>query len=352
MKGIKKLSSGQWQADLRKAGFPRLRRNFRTKAIAESWKAQTLAAMNAGAYISEAEQRAQQVQEDARLTLRELSQRYLDEVSVHKTPRSIELETSVMRMLSGMDFIDFPADKITQAHIEKFYQYMRITRKNKATSANRKLTTVIHMFNKGAVWLHELKGRTNPALGIKEGLGAGGGRRRRTFRGSEENDFLHALKGCQNPYIAQIFILARETGMRRREILENLWVNVYLGDMPYIHIHAEIAKTRVPRDCPLTPAAVDAIATLKELSGGRGALIPITEKAFIEAWKKTQKRSGVVNFQFRDLRHVALTRLSKIYPRAQDLARISGHDKLDTLLIYYEGTIQDQCVQMQEFYSK
>jgi len=356
MKGIKQLDSGQWQADIRKVGFPRVRRNFRTKTLATTWKTKTLAAMESGTYKTNAEVKAEEARASGIMTLRESTQKYLDEVTALKTPKSIEFETGTMNMLRTMSFIDLPLPEITKSHIQDFYRYLRVERKNIISSANRKLTPIIHMFNKAKSWhIPEIENKSNPAEGIKESLGPGGGRRKRTFRGDEEAIFIDALGRCENQYIKPIFILARETGMRRREILENLWLNVYIGNMSYIHIHAEIAKTRVARDCPLSPMAVEAIETLRTLSGGKGNLVPITTRAFIEAWKKTQKRAakaGVTNFQFRDLRHVALTRLSKIYPRAQDLARISGHDKLDTLLTYYEDDIETQCEIMRNHYKQ
>jgi len=354
MKGIKQLTNGSWQADIRKAGFHRIRRNFRTKTLATRWKTKTLAEMENGTYKTNAEVKAEKTRVSEIMTLREGTQKYLDEVTALKTPKSIEFETSTMNMLRTMSFIDLPLHEITTSHIQDFYNYLRIERKNKISSANRKLTPIIHMFNKAKGWhIPELKSKVNPAEGVKQKLGPGGGRRKRTFRGDEEKAMLDALECCENPYIKPIYVLAVETGMRRREILENLWVNVYQTETPYIHIHKEIAKTGVARDCPLSPRAIEAIEELKKLTGGKGMLAPIKVEGFKSAWQRVQKRAkenGVVNFQFRDLRHVALTRLSKIYPRAQDLARISGHDKLDTLLTYYEDDIDVQCAIMRDYY--
>ena len=183
----------------------------------------------------------------------------------------------------------------------------------------------------------------NPVIGTK--LKVPNGRRSRTFNSKELSAIRDALTKCQSPYIGWAFELALETACRRREILENEWSNINLEE-GHLFVPAPIAKTRKDRYVPLTNTATDILRSMLEHKQSQdhksNDLFPLTEKSFEEAWKKTVKRSGIKNIQFRDTRHIALTSLSKIYPRAQDLARISGHDKLDTLLIYYEEDIHEQ----------
>lgn len=362
--GIVELKSGRFQVDLREKGYKRVRKSFPTKKMAQNWKALTVKAMEDGTYRSAAELKAEAELEAQGLagvmTLRTATQKYLDDVTSKKTKKSIEFETSVMKMLRTMPFINLPMHEITPSHIEDFSRYLSDTRNNVQASVNRKLTVIVHLFNKATKWhIKELENKANPATGIKQSLGVRGGRRSRKFRGDEEEILMTALKQMSagsnpcDPYIEPIFILAVETGMRRREILENVWTNVTFGERPMIHIHEEIAKSRAERDCPLSPRAVAALKTLRKLSGGKGFLADIELEGFKSAWQRVQaaaKKEGLTNFQFRDSRHIALTRLSKIYPRAQDLARISGHEKLDTLLIYYEDDIEEQCDIMKTYY--
>lgn len=49
---------------------------------------------------------------------------------------------------------------------------------------------------------------------------------------------------------------------------------------------------------------------------------------------------------------MAITMLSRIYPRCQDLARLTGHERLDTLLRYYEDGPKERRIQMDAYYAK
>jgi len=354
MKGIKQLANGRWQADIRRTGFPRVRRNFRTKGMAEAWKTKTVAAMDAGTYVTAAQIEAEEAEamvEDTRvLTLRQAVNRYLDEVTSVKEggAKTAETESTALNQLLTMPYGDAKLTTITTSHIADFVSLLE-SWGNVSSTINRKLTTINHLFVKAKKWhMPEL---TNPVTGNKQSLGAGGRRRSRKFEGKEEEALMTALDACLNPYIKHIVIFALETGMRRREILESRNVHVTLGKRPFIHLPAPITKSRIARNVPLSPAAVNIIKEVRKLAGDEDLIFPVTVKAFEEAWKKTIKRAGLVDFEFRDTRHIALTRLSKIYPRAQDLARISGHEKLDTLLTYYEESIEEQCDIMTAYFN-
>jgi len=186
------------------------------------------------------------------------------------------------------------------------------------------------------------------------------GVRSRKFEEGEYDKLMTALDACLNKYIKQVVLFAIETGLRRRELLELKREYVHIEDK-YIYIVSETAKTRTERYVPLSPKAIEILSETDKLSGGETEMIfPITTTALSEAWKKTVKRCGLNltksprgdGFEFRDLRHVAITKLSRIYPRMQDLAKISGHSKLETLLIYYEEDIFDQVNQMDKYYNK
>jgi len=360
--GVKQLTGGSWQADVRKSGFPRVRKSFRTMTLASTWRNKVIAAMSDGTYQTDAEVEAEAKEAlaaNARIpTLRQATVRYLEEITSKKRggAKTVETETTAFNQILTMPFADNPMTTITTSHIADFVLFLE-KRKNAPSTVNRKLTTISHLFVKAKKWhMPEL---INPVTGNKQGLGAGGRRRSRKFEGGEEEALINAFDGCLNPYIKLIVLFALETGMRRREILESRRINLTKGNRQFLHLPAPITKSDLKRDVPLSPAAMSIIEKAGDMDDNsyvdrdlskKGFIFPITIKAFEEAWKKTVKRAGLIDFEFRDTRHVALTRLSKIYPRAQDLARISGHEQLDTLLTYYEESIEEQCDMMNAFY--
>jgi len=186
-----------------------------------------------------------------------------------------------------------------------------------------------------------------------------------------------AFRECHSPYMAWTFELALETGARRREILENTWGNVDL-DGRTLSIPATLDKNRIARKIPLTPRAMEILTEMVEILDRKTLrvspntpltypdtkdkefcaiqrhskpLIPIHTNAFRLSSGRAIKRSGVEGFQFRDTRHLALTMLANIFPKCQSLAKISGHQKLDTLLRYYEETNNERVAQMDAYFA-
>ena len=347
------LNVGMIIADIRQKGHKRVRRSFTTVTRAKAWRTKTIAAMNAGTYKSDEQVATEEAAaEKSSITLKEATQIYLDTVTIHKeSKKSMENESAVFSLLNRMDFANLPILEIKQHHIQSFIKAQR-ERGNIESTIIRKMTTIAHLFVVAKGWEH-LEALENPCPGQKPRLPKSQKRRKRNFTGTEEADLMDGLDGCYDPMIKLVVQYAIETGCRRREILENEWKNVHHHkNYSYVYIPAPIAKTRTERNVPLSPVAIEILKKLTRITGKRKLMFPLSTDSFEDAFDKARKRAGIKNFQFRDTRHVALTRLSKIYPRAQDLARISGHDKLDTLLTYYEDDIEEQCSIMGDYFQE
>lgn len=344
--------TGSWIAEVRKAGHKPIKKSFRLKAAAEKWATDTEQKLNNDQDVSLSQKK---------MTLSEAMDRYLIEVTPFKEGAQqggIENETRVLEQVRSLPLAQKQLTKIRKADIETVLTKWKRAG-NESSTINRKLTTLSDLFGTAeAKWGFE--GMPNPCIGKRIKLKPQEGVRSRKFEEGEYDKLMTALDACLNPYIKPIVLFAIETGLRRREIFELKREHVHIEDK-YIYVVFKTAKTRTERYVPLSPKAIEVLKQVDELSGGATEMMfPITLRAFQEAWKKTVSRCGLNKtksprgdgFEFRDLRHVALTNLSRIYPRMQDLAKISGHSKLETLLIYYEEDIFDQVNQMDEYYKR
>ena len=138
-------------------------------------------------------------------------------------------------------------------------------------------------------------------------------------------------------YVAWSFLWGLESAMRRNEILGMTWLDVHTN-----HVHLPTSKTDKPRNVPLSPTMRKLLSCLPT---EQGALIPINRDAFKSAWKrvKADLNKTVDDLQFRDTRHEAISRMvnSKRLP-VEQLAKITGHTKLETLLnVYYNPTADE-----------
>ena len=274
--------------------------------------------------------------------------RYLKDITPFKSggKKTIVNETTVLNQVLCSQLAAMDIYSIKKGHIIELRNAWR-EKGNKATTINRKLTTLHHVFHHiQTTWMHE--GLSNPVTGCKLTVKGGAGERSRSISPEELKAIHEALNNCQGPYPRWLFDLAMETAARRRELLENTWDNINMAEN-YLIIPPHLSKTRKERLVPLTPSAVEILKEMRKVKKSID-LFPITEKSFEEAWKKAVKRSQVMDIQFRDTRHMASTMLSNIYPKMQDLAKITGHDKLDTLLIYYEESIDNQVKHMNTYF--
>jgi integrase len=146
-----------------------------------------------------------------------------------------------------------------------------------------------------------------------------------------------------NPWVRPILIFALETAMRRGEILGLKWESI---DLERRVAYLTMTKNGSSRSVPLSPRAVATLEHLPHAIDGR--VFPVTASALKLAFKRGLKRARAgyetrtggadprvfVDLRFHDLRHEATSRLADIF-EAHELAKITGHKDLKTLLRYY-----------------
>ncbi|OEJ65644.1 tyrosine-type recombinase/integrase [Magnetovibrio blakemorei] len=266
---------GKWQALIRRKGCPELSRTFTKKADAASWARQL---------ENEAETRGlpHNLKELDTLSLGDVIQRYRDTITVHKRGRQTE-ETRIRCVLR---------QKIAKTQLANLSPALFCTYRDQRLryaspdTVRRELSTLQHVLKIARQeWGIPLP--SNPVQDVRKPP-AGRPRERRLEPG-EFDALIKACKICRNPLIEPIVRIATETGMRRSEILNVLWIDV---DLAARTLHIPLTKNGHPRTIPLTTRATELLSALKNDDARQS--FPMTTNAFRCARKRVQSRSELV----------------------------------------------------------
>ena len=124
--------------------------------------------------------------------------------------------------------------------------------------------------------------------------------------------------------------MAIETGMRRGEILSLEWINI---DPERKRALLPMTKNGRSRWVPLSKKA---ILILNQVPRTSGLVFPLSEVAVRQAWERLRKRSGLVDLNFHDLRHEAISRMFEKGLNVPEVASISGHRTASQLFRYVQ----------------
>ena len=365
MKGIyKDEAKGMWCADVRKKGYPRTRRYFRTKSMAEGWKVATLAAMAAGTYKTEAEL-ATPNPEDI-IIFSDIADEYLKKVAIHGN--SYGAEVSNISQFKDQPFASKDIHAVTMHDIES-YRDKLLLKGNMPSSIKRMFTNMRAIFTYKKV--------TYPAIGLK--FPEHDDARDRIFVGDEEERFLESAKRYGRGVLAPLCEFAIETTMRRGELIgvdkqcKEADLHKYISkgckvvgtgkaskkgglvtyrehegllwgmvDDKLLNLPASITKTGKARAVPLSPRAIEIIQSMKP----KGKIDPaskvfdISPQGVKNAFPRACKDAGIVDFRFHDLRHVGTTKWSKKLSQLQ-LMRVTGHKDPRMLARYFNQEVSE-----------
>lgn len=354
MATIRKRGEYQWEAQVRKKGFPPQSKTFNTKAQAEAWAAVIESEMVRGVFISRAEAE--------RTTLGEVMDRYLAEVTpLHRGSATESVRLKAMRRhtlssrplatLSSYDFAKYrderlkgnPANGITAVRPGTVHRELGIFRQ-----------VIEHARREWGISLPE-----NPLTLVSRPRVQNA--RDRRLEPDEETYLLAALeaggtgdKARRNPWMLPLVKLALETAMRQGEIISLSWNNV---DLKKSTAYLPVTKNGQAREIPLSSRAV---AVLREMPLSiDGQVFPITQNALQMAWERALARarkaykvdcakSGIkpqptflTDLRFHDLRHEATSRLAEKLSNILELASVTGHKDLQMLKRYYHPRAED-----------
>jgi len=312
----------QYQAVIRRKGYPSQSKTFEYKHDAERWAREVEAKMDIGYYRDR--------REIERTTLGEALERYVNSVSPGKRGyvaeknriKQLQADPLALRPLASLRAKDFAA-----------YRDRRLT-KVAANTVRLELALLSHLYTIAIKeWSmpleHELKNVRKPK--------AGPGRSRR-LQGDEETRLREAIyrpsaRGSK-VWLEACVDLALETGMRAGEILSLTWRQV---NFEKCVIRLGATKNGNARTVPLTLKATEVLRHLPR--GICGRVIPNFHdtSGLDRAFKRACKAANLTDLRFHDLRHEAASRFAP-FVTAQSLAKIMGWETIQMAMRYYNPT--------------
>jgi integrase len=330
MASIRKRSrstKGQWQAQVRKKGYPLQTLTFDTRATAEAWARAVEVEMDQGRFVSRVEAET--------TTLKELLERYLEEITPLK--KGATAETTRIRALLRHPLAQRFVGGIHGADIAR-YRNERLQQVQPAT-VKRDLVVVSHLFEvarkEWGIPVH------NPVRDIKLPPHARARERRLQPGGpgqdSEETRLLMVCRKARNRFLLPVVQLALETAMRRGELVGLRWEHV---DLKRQIAHLPDTKNGEARTVPLSSAAIGVLRGLPRSLNGQ--VFPgLTTEAVKLAFVRARRNAGLEDLRFHDLRHEATTRLFEKGLNIMEVASITGHKDLRMLRRYTHLRAED-----------
>ena len=320
MATLRKRGPYQWQAQVRKKGYPLETKTFETKAAAEAWARATEYEMDQGLFASRAEAES--------TTLGELLLRYLAEITPSKKgagPESARIQSLLRHPLANRYVAGIRGVDIAR------YRDERLKKVSSAT-IKRDLVIVSHLFEiarkEWGIQVH------NPVRDIKlPPHSRARDRRLQPAQGGEDTEekrLLHACTEARNPFLLPVVRLALETAMRQGELVALRWEHV---DLTRRIAHLPDTKNGQARTVPLSSTSVEVLRALPRSLHGQ--VFPgLTTEAVKRAFARATRRAGIEDLHFHDLRHEATTRLFELGLNIMEVATITGHKDLRMLRRY------------------
>lgn len=315
MATFRKRGNLQWEARIRKRGYPTTCKTFDTKAEAEQWAKGVETEMSKGQFVS--------TKEAESYTLAECLDRYKEEYLPRlKAPQTEiyradclkrrSLALRVMSTIRSKDIADYRRERETEGI--------------SANTIRLELALLSRLFNFAkSDW--GMESLTNPVqLAAKPKLPPG--RERRLEQGEEEKLF----KAIGNDFeFSAIIKIALETAMRRGEIVKLNW-----KDVDFSNQAASLYDTKngTCRTVPLSRKAVDIFQGLPRHISGR--IFPSCgAQQLSKKMAKACQRAGLENLRFHDLRHEATSRFFEHTDLdVMEIKAITGHKSLQMLARY------------------
>jgi integrase len=318
MASITKRGPYQFQAQIRRKGYPTQQRTFETKREAEVWATAIESEMHRGVFIDRSEAE--------RTTFGEALDRYASEVTAGK--RGWETEMHRIRALKKHPLAARPMASLRGVDFAK-YRDDRLKVCSPAT-VKREMVIISHVFSTARQdWSLPVD---NPIASIRKP--SAGKHRERRVSDDEMSRLLAAADDSKAATLSFCIILAVETGMRAGELVSLRWEDI---DLTNSVVRLELTKNGDKRVVPLTEAAVAAIASLpRPIHGGRITAF-YDSRGLSAAFRRACERADITGLRFHDLRHEAASRFAPRMPVAT-LAKVMGWKTIQMAMRYYNPT--------------
>lgn len=356
---ITKRGELQWQAKVRRKGFPQQSRTFMYKEDAEKWVRAIERELETSGFVDR--------REAEKNTLGDVLRRYQKDVTPLK--KSAEIESiKINVLLRDKALVDLKMSAVNSNALAKWRD--RRLKEVAGATVNREMNVLSAALNHARrEWGIHVE---NPIPYVKRPEQARA--RERRLSSEEERYLLAALtggerrvdgtfsKGPRNPWLLPLVELALETAMRRGELLSLQWENV---DLQRRTAHLPDTKNGNARTVPLSTRATNILKALPSyIADGTGerAVGPVfattamaLRKGFTRAIERAQQQYAVdceeaekkplpgflSDLHFHDTRHEAASRLADKLSNVLELSAVTGHRDLRMLKRYYHPRAED-----------
>jgi integrase len=277
-----------------------------------------------------------------RMTLSEALKRYKRDVSTTKDGQRWE-ELRLDRMDADLTFVGDWIEDITADQIAE-WRDLRLKQVASPT-VRREMTLLSSVFE---IARREWKCCTiNPVREIKRP--ANNPPRDRRISPEEEKALIKRFGYIEGlgpvtlqQELAYAFLLALETAMRQSEILGLTFNTVRLKDR---YVRLPKTKNGEARNVPLTKRATELLTIMVGDHGGEGTVFKLKSGSADAMFRKIRDELHIADLHFHDTRHEATTRLARKVD-VLDLARITGHKDLKSLMVYYNATAAEMAARL------
>lgn len=288
MATLRKRGNLQWEARIRRKGWPVTCKTFETKADAEAWARQIEGEMDRGVFVSRTEAE--------NTTLSEAFDRYIAEYLPRlanfrrEKSRALALQkralaSRFLASIRGKDIADFIKEREAEGAAPN--------------TVRLDLAMISRLFSVAASdW--GMESLSNPVAKVNKPKLPGG--RTRRLEGEEETNLLEA---CPPPF-RRVVRFALATAMRREEISRLIWDNV---NMEKRSAHLPKTKNGEARTVPLSPDALEVLREVLAEEGNNGWVFCMSPDAITQAMERARNLAGITGLTFHDLRHEAISRL-------------------------------------------
>ncbi|POU18965.1 integrase [Acinetobacter sp. ACNIH3] len=139
---------------------------------------------------------------------------------------------------------------------------------------------------------------------------------------------------------AWAFLFAIETAMRAGEIVTMKWEYVFED-----YVHLPDTKNDDSRNVPLSSKAKELLDLMKGVNNEYVCTLMNSNTLSQYFWQIVTEKLKIEDLRFHDTRHEATTRLAQKLP-IQDLAKVTGHKDLKTLMRYYNPTASELAIKI------
>ncbi|MDR1529247.1 MAG: site-specific integrase [Burkholderiales bacterium] len=354
---ITKRGDLQWQAKVRRKGFPSQSRTFMYKEDAEKWVRALERELETSGFIDR--------RSAEKNTFAEILKRYQNEITAKKKSGAIE-RVKIDVLLRDTAFSGLRMTAITSEAIAK-WRDRRLEEVSSGT-VNREMDVISAVLNHARrEWGIHVE---NPIPYVKRPAKS---RARDRRLSNDEEKYLRAAlttgerrpdgtfeKTARNPWLAPVFELALETAMRRGELLSLSWENIDLGKRTAFLPDTKNGDARM---VPLSTKATKTIKALKKIQKGKstcdGQMFDLSAMALRKGFTRAVERAQVqyladcveakkepvkgflVGVRFHDLRHEATSRLAEKLSNILELSAVTGHRDIRMLKRYYHPRAED-----------